>query len=307
MAGPVMIRIILNGKKADLYAVRSAVSILRQESSSVEVRVTWEHGDGERLVNEASREGVQRIVAAGGDGTLNEVINGLAKLERDRRPELAIMPLGTANDFAAACAVPADPLDALRLALNGTTTPIDIVQANDRYFINIATGGFGAQVTANTPVQLKNFLGGGAYALSAVVKSLNFASSQGRLLAEDVELEGSAILGAICNGRQAGGGQVLAPDAYIDDGLLDVMIILSFPFTEVGQVIQELMDSSVTGKFVKRFRSKWVESWPEQIRTVNLDGEPYAVDHIHFGVLPKEVQLVLPEDCPCLTGGEVHR
>jgi len=82
--------------------MRSAVSILRKESSRIEVRVTWEHGDGERLVNEASRDGIQRIVAAGGDGTLNEVVNGMAKLDSKKRPELAIMPLGTANDFATA-------------------------------------------------------------------------------------------------------------------------------------------------------------------------------------------------------------
>lgn len=69
----------------------------------IEVRVTWEHCDAERLVNEASRDGIQRIVTAGGDGTLNEVVSGLAKLDSDKRPELAIMPLGTANDFATAC------------------------------------------------------------------------------------------------------------------------------------------------------------------------------------------------------------
>jgi len=294
-----MIRIILNGKKADLDDVRSAVAILRQESSTIEVRVTWEHGDGERLVNEASRDGIQRIVAAGGDGTINEIINGLAKLEKVRRPELAIMPLGTANDFAAGCALPLIPLDALRLALHGKTRAIDIVQANDRYFVNVASGGFGSQITADTPVPLKNFLGGGAYALTAVIRSLNFSPSQGRLSAQDIEMEGAAVVGAICNGRQAGGGQVLAPDAYIDDGLLDIMVILSFPFTDVGQVIQEIMSPS-SGKYVKRFRSQWVESWPQQTRSVNLDGEPYEADHIRFDILPQEIQLVLPENCPCI-------
>ena len=295
-----MIRIILNGKKAGLNEIRSAVSILRKESSRIEVRVTWEHGDGERLVNEASRDGIQRIVAAGGDGTLNEVVNGMAKLDSKKRPELAIMPLGTANDFATACKIPLNPSDALRLAVHGTAQAIDIVQANDKYFVNVASGGFGAQVAANTPVQLKNFLGGGAYALSAVVKSLTFTHSQGRLSAQDIDMEGSAIMGAVCNGRQAGGGQILAPDAYINDGLLDVMIILTFPFTDVSQVIQEILNPSSEGKYVKRFRTKWVESWPQQTSSVNLDGEPYNANHIRFDVLPKKIQLVIPKDCPCI-------
>ncbi len=296
-----MIRIILNGKKADLNEVRSAISLLRNEPTTVEVRVTWEHGDAERLVQEASQEGIQRIVAAGGDGTLNEVVNGMAKLDSNKRPELAILPLGTANDFASACTIPQDPLGALRLAVHGTPKAIDIVQANDRYFVNIASGGFGAQVSADTPVQLKNFLGGGAYALSAVVKSLNFFNpGQGRLSAEGVDLELSAIVAVVCNGRMAGGGQILAADAYINDGLLDIMIILAFPLIDAAQVIQEVRNPSSSGKYVKRFRSKWVEAWPDQARSVNLDGEPYKSNHIRFDVLSEAIQLVLPKNCPCL-------
>jgi len=283
-----------------LDEIRSAVSIVRKESLGIEVRVTWEHGDGERLVNEASRDGIRRIVAAGGDGTLNEIVNGLAKLDRGRRPELAIMPLGTANDFAAACAIPPDPLASLRLAVHGTGKAIDIVQANDRYFINVASGGFGAQVTAETPAQLKNFLGGGAYALSAVIKSLNFTHSQGRLSAENVEMEGSAIIAAICNGRQAGGGQILAPKAYINDGLLDILVILAFPLADVSQVLQEILNPSSAGKYVKRFQTQWLESWPDKTRSINLDGEPFKTDHIRFDIIPKEIQLVSPEDCPCI-------
>jgi lipid kinase YegS len=290
----------LNGKKADLEEVRAAVASLREESSKIEVRVTWEHGDGARLVREASREGISRIIAAGGDGTLNEVVNGLANLNRDSRPELAVMPLGTANDFASACHIPENPHDALLLALHGRSIPVDIARANERYFINVATGGFVSQVTADVPEILKNFLGGGAYALAAVVKSLDFTPSSGKLAAENIELEGSAVAGAVCNCRQAGGGQILAPDAWINDGLLDVMIILTFPFSEVGQVIQEHLNPSSMGQYIKRFRTKWVESWPHEKRRVNLDGEPYEADHIRFEVMPGEIQLVLPEDCPCI-------
>ncbi len=296
-----MIRIILNGKKADLNEVRSAISLLRNESTKVEVRSTWEHGDGERLVQEASHDGVQRIVAAGGDGTLNEIVNGMAKLDSNKRPELAILPLGTANDFASACTIPQDPLEALRLAEHGTPKAVDIVRANDRYFINIASGGFGAQVSADTPVQLKNFLGGGAYALSAVIKSLNFFfPGKGRISAEGVDMGGAAIVAAVCNGRMAGGGQTLAADAYINDGLVNIMLILAFPLRDAGQVIQEVLNPSSSGKYVKRFCSKWVEIWPDQDRSVNLDGEPYKSDHIRFDVLPEAIQLVLPKDCPCL-------
>ncbi len=295
-----MIRMILNGKKAHLEEIRMAVELLRAESFNIEVRVTWEYGDAQRFVAEASREGVQRIVAAGGDGTLNEVVNGLAKLEKEKRPQLAILPLGTANDFATACAIPVYPLEALRLALEGESHPVDIVKANEKYFINVASGGFGAEVSAETPVQLKNFLGGGAYTLSAVLKALNYSHREGKLLAEGIELEGSALIAVVCNGSQALGGHVLAPNAYIDDWLLDLLVIISFTLYDIAQVVQEVIDTESDGKYVKRFRSRWVESWPKSTRSVNLDGEPYLNEHIRFEIVPQAIQLVLPKNCPCI-------
>jgi lipid kinase YegS len=295
-----MIRIILNGKKASMEEIREAVSILREESYAIEVRVTWEYGDAVRFVKEASREGIERIVSAGGDGTLNEVVNGLAQLPKDQRPQLAILPLGTANDFATAGELPHYPLEALRLALEGEAVSIDIVRANERYFINVATGGIGAQITVETPPELKNFLGGGAYTLSAVMKALSFEHSHGKMISENGELEGAFIASALCNGRQAGGGQLLSPKAYINDGLLDVVIILEFSLVDVAQVVSELLDPTIKGEFVKRFQTTWVESIPKNMRFVNLDGEPYEAEKIHFEILPKEIEVVLPKGCPCI-------
>ena len=295
-----MIRIILNGKKANMEEIREAVSILREEFHIIEVRVTWEYGDAARLVKEASRDGVRCIVAAGGDGTINEVINALALLPKEQRPQVAILPLGTANDFATACEIPHYPLEALRLALEGKPVSIDIVRANERYFVNVATGGIGAQITAETSSELKNFLGGGAYTLSAVMKALSFEHSHGKMISEDRELEGAFIASALCNGRQAGGGQLLSPNAYINDGLLDAVVILEFSLIDVAQVVSELLDPAIEGKFVKRFQTTWVESIPENMRFVNLDGEPYEVEKIHFEILPKEIEMILPKNCPCL-------
>ena len=103
------IRILLNGKKAGLEPVRSAIFKAR-EAGTVEVRSTWEAGDVERMVSEAIADGCTRLVAGGGDGTVNELTDALLKLDADKRPELAVMPLGTANDFATGCGIPGDPL-----------------------------------------------------------------------------------------------------------------------------------------------------------------------------------------------------
>jgi hypothetical protein len=101
-------RLILNGKKADRPDVREVVKAVRNAGHDLDVRVTWERGDAVRLVAEAAREGVSRVIAGGGDGSVNEVANGLMAVDVATRPALGILPLGTANDFATACRVPAE-------------------------------------------------------------------------------------------------------------------------------------------------------------------------------------------------------
>ena len=296
-----VMRVILNGKKANRPDVRDAIYRLRDEGHTVEVRVTWEKGDMQRFVDEAHRDGVTRIVAGGGDGSINEAVNALMELPAQSRPALGILPLGTANDFATAAEVPFLPYDALHLALTGDAYKVDAVRANDRYFVNVASSGFGAQVVAETPPSLKNFLGGGAYTLSAVIKALNFTAHEGRLVAEGVDIKGRSIAGVVCNGRQAGGGQMLAPYAFIDDGFIDIVVILEFPLIDLGQVLSELYDYNRSGTYVKRYKKTWVESIAERKAPVNLDGEPYMADRIRFEVVPDALRMVLPRECPMLS------
>jgi len=296
-----MITIILNGKKAGMPLVREAITALRKEVDGVEVRVTYEFGDVARFMNEALQNGVKRIVIGGGDGSVNEVVNAMAKLPRDERPELAILPLGTANDFATACQIPLKSLEALRFAVSGSTTPVDIVKANDRHFMNMATAGFGAQVTVDTPVELKNFLGGGAYTLTGVLKAIDFVPYVTNISSPKHSFDGlNIVAGAICNGKQAGGGQVLAPGALINDGLLDVVSISAFKLVDIAQVIDEINNPSGNGDFIKYVQTPWLESTSELPIPVNLDGEPYSSKKIRFEVVPLAIDLVIPKESPCL-------
>lgn len=293
------IRILLNGKKAGLELVRSAIYKAR-ESGVVEVRSTWESGDIQRLVQEAVNDGCQRLVVGGGDGTVNEITNALLKLPENERPELAVLPLGTANDFSTACMIPSDPLAALTLAQTGRAHPIDVVKANKFYFINVASSGFGAQITANTPVALKNFLGGGAYTISGLVQALNFTPFYGTIRIPQEVISANIIVGAVCNGKQAGGGQQLAPMARINDGFIDLVALTEFTAEDVSQVIQELVETTVGGKHVKRYRVPWVEWESEFDMPINLDGEPISTKKIRFEVMPLAIKLVLPENCPMI-------
>jgi len=295
-----MIRIILNGKKAGYVSVRSAISMLREERGDIEVRVTYEYGDVVRFVTEAIEDGVKRLVIGGGDGSVNEMVDAMAKFPREQRPELAILPLGTANDFATACQIPLDSLEALRLAVSGSCTSVDIAKANERHFINIATAGFGAAVTVDTPVELKNILGGGAYALTGMFKAIGFVPYAGKMKTPFLESEGTGLVAAICNGRQAGGGQVLAPNAYINDGLLDVLVIKEVLNADLSTLLDEIKNPSRTGRYITYFQTPWIESEFKELIPINLDGEPYQNKKIYIEVVPSAIDLVLPVSCPCL-------
>ncbi|MFY8274847.1 lipid kinase YegS [Pseudoalteromonas sp. SSDWG2] len=295
------VRIIVNGKKAGQEAFRRAVSRARaQLHNDISVRVTWEYGDVHRFVNESIDEGIPRLIIAGGDGSVNEAVDALMQHSHSTRPELAIIPMGTANDFATACAIPNNYYAALLFAVENNSVDIDVAKANDRYFINVASGGFGAQVTNDTPVELKNFLGGGAYTLTGLVQAINFKPYAGKLTTPLTRYETNMIVGAICNGRQAGGGQQLAPNAYLNDGLLDIVALLEFPISAVNQVITELKDNTIDGEYVMRLKSAWVEYECEHPGPLNLDGEPYPSRHIRFEVCANELRLVLGPDCPCI-------
>ena len=221
-------RLILNGKSAGDDAVREAVSALRDSGVRLDVRVTWEGGDAERYVAEAIADGVDVVIAGGGDGTLSEVATTLAHRDESAEalPALALLPLGTANDFASACGIPADPEAALRLVRDGAALPMDLLKldANGQahWAANLASGGFGTEVTTETHEGLKKLLGGLAYVVTGLSKLGRIEPQRARLRGPGFAWEGEFIALGIGNGRQAGGGQALCPEALIDDGLLDV-------------------------------------------------------------------------------------
>jgi lipid kinase YegS len=291
--------LIINGKAAGNGELREGVAALREAGHRVEVRVTWERGDARRWSAEADQAEV--IVAVGGDGTLNEVVHGLLDRPVARRPAIGIVPLGTANDFASGCGIPRDPQDAFELCATGAAVPIDVGRANDHWFINAASSGFGAEVTANTPSELKRLLGGAAYTLMGAILAINFKPAQGRLVLPDGELRGSSVVAIIGNGRQAGGGQRVAPKALINDGLLDVLVIREIPAAGLLQAVRELQALEHDGEYIFYRQTPWAEFHPDHPVPINLDGEPVSFDSVRYEAVSGALQFIAPPDCPQLT------
>ena len=297
------LRLVLHGKQAQNPAVRAAVATARAAGHRIEVRVTWEAGDGTRLAEEASRLGIERVAAGGGDGTINEVAAGLLSARGgDRGPALCIVPLGTANDFAHACRVPLEPSAALHLATTATPRRIDVGRVAGRPFINMATGGFGTEVTVETRPELKKALHGAAYLITGLTHLSELRSVKARLTGPEFSWSGELLVLAVGNGRQAGGGHVLCPDARVDDGLLDLGILPDVPHGQRGGALRELLHDGKVAlwRHAVTARLPWVELTADEPVQVNLDGEPISGKTLRFEVLAGALDACLPEEAPVL-------
>lgn len=299
-------RLILNGKSAGDDDLRAAVQTLRETGIALDVRVTWEDGDAERYVAEAIADGVDTVIAAGGDGTLSEVATTLAHRDAtaDALPSLGLVPLGTANDFATAAGIPDGPLAALQLVREVVAAPLDLlrIDADDgiHWCANLASGGFGTEVTVETDEGLKKMLGGLAYLITGIARLGRIDPLQARLRGPDFAWEGDLIALGIGNGRQAGGGQALCPDALVDDGQLDLTIVPDLSgdvAATVGTLIKEGKHAALD-RVATRIRLPWVELASDEPLTLNLDGEPVASRRFRVDCVAGRVRMHLPLACP---------
>ncbi|QJT81580.1 lipid kinase YegS [Kosakonia sp. MUSA4] len=290
--------LILNGKSAGDETLRAAIALLRDEGMDIQVRVTWEKGDAGRYVKEAQQLGVDTVIAGGGDGTINEVATALVNCTGDNIPALGILPLGTANDFATSAGIPEALEKALQLAIVGKAVAIDIARVNDKTcFINMATGGFGTRITTETPEKLKAALGGVSYLIHGLLRLDKLKADRCEIRGEDFQWQGDALVIGIGNGRQAGGGQQLCPQALINDGLLHLRI---FTGEELLPALLTTLTQPDDNPHIIDGKSAWFEvSAPHEI-TFNLDGEPLRGEHFRIEVLPNALQCRLPPDCPLL-------
>lgn len=289
--------LILHGKQALNAEVRAAVQERREEGWQLDVRVTWEAGDAQRLVNEALQAGYPTLIAGGGDGTLRDVAEAMALAKT--KASLALLPLGTANDFAHAAGIGLDPRIALAL-LDTPAQPIDLGEVDGQVFLNMATGGFGSNVTANTSEDLKRVLGGAAYFLTGLTRFAEVQSSFGRFTGPDFQWEGEFLALGIGNGRQAGGGHVLCPQAQVNDGLLDVCIVPAA--ADVVGTLGTLLSGGINGlqSVALSARLPWLEVEAPEGLDLNLDGEPMESRKLRFAAMPAALRVHLPEDSPLL-------
>ena len=299
------VRVIVNGKNEGEPALEEAVQWARRHGHRIELRITRETGDAGRFAAEKTDAPADIIAAAGGDGTVNEVLNGLMTVSGFPKPALAIIPLGTANDLAIGCGIPQDePAKALQLAWEGRPRRVDVGRANDRHFLNVASGGFAADVAGKTPASIKNVLGGAAYAVTGLLSAGSITPYRSQLILPDEQWEGDLIVITVGNGRQAGGGFPVAPKAALDDGLLDLMVIHDAGLLQSREVLNKMREAHVgeedTYLFYKQVPAFRLEL--EREMRLDVDGEPLSDTRFDFSILPRRLTLMLPAETPLCWG-----
>jgi len=295
------VRIVLIVKPGSVEEVRVGVEKLRSAGHEVSARVTFETGDAQQFAREAADSGIDVVVAAGGDGTVNEVVNGLVLGGRPgagSAPRLAILPLGTANDLAAGLGIPlGDPEAALAVAVAGLPFPVDVPTVNGRCFLNVSTGGFGTEATDDAPQGLKNVLGPIAYLLTGVREFVRLQPSTACFVAGDETLhDGEFLVFAVGNARRTGGGMHLTVDAEMDDRLLDVCIVEHMGHLEFARIAPQLRAGGHVDHPRVTYRkvpSLHIDA-ADQI-SVNADGESVSDRRFEYAFAPGRLTLMVPE------------
>ena len=258
-------------------------------------------GDAQSAAEEWS-EGL--LIVVGGDGTVNEVINGLGRAGFPRDVTLAVRPTGTGNDLAATLAIPNDPEGAGDAIRRGRVRTLDVARirsegVGERFFINVSTGGFGAETSGLADEEMKSRWGKLTYFRASLEKARDFDVREVRVTLDGEERKVRAVNVAVGNCRYAGGGWLAAPKANPEDGLLDLVIIEDVGLKEVLALAPAaLAKSDYLGKegvFFARAEEIRVETHPGELE-FTADGELIGDEPAEFEIIPHALKVVVGPD-----------
>jgi len=291
-----------NADMGNAWKLASALRPIVEEFGGADWAGTVYPTHGIELATQAANEGYELIIAAGGDGTIQEVINGLMEVSKEKRPRLGIVPLGSGNDFAFAANVPEQPSEALRQAFKGKPHPVDIgliesKSGRRQYWDNVLGIGFDAKVTIRThtlPV-IRGFL----MYFTAVLQTIAF-NHEAPLMQIKTDQESwseETMMIVICNGPREGGGFLVAPEAVIDDGLFHYAAITKVSRPMMLRLVPEVMNGT-HGRFkqVRMGTLRKLELQADAPLRIHIDGETFAgfgsdVRSLKVEIIPSAIEI----------------
>ncbi|MBM7542172.1 diacylglycerol kinase [Amphibacillus cookii] len=289
-------RIIYNptsGREAFKNKLPDVLAKFEQAGYETSAHATTGIGDA----TEAARIAVTRhfdvIVAVGGDGTINEVVTGIS--DADQRPRLGIIPAGTTNDFARALNIPKAIDKAVDIILANHTCKLDVGRVNEHYFVNIAGGGKLTEVSYEVPSKLKTMLGQLAYFMKGVELAPRLRPIQTRIEYDGDVFEGEIMMFLIANTNSVGGFEKLAPDAKMDNGLFDLLVLKK---SNVAELVRVLSAATRGAHFddanVFHARAKDINVYTEEKMQLNIDGEYGGLLPGKFTNLKQHIEYFVP-------------
>ena len=293
------------GQRSPRRSLEEAMEVLEGAGWSVRLFEAAQLGDSTRLARQAVKDGVQVAIAAGGDGTVNAVANGLVGSD----VALGVLPVGTGNVWAKELGFPSwvPPYrHALREAAQGLVDAsvryIDVGRANDRYFLLWVGVGFDAEVAHEVEplIEIKRHFGNVLYAVSGLSLALNFAGTRSTLVVDGRSLRRRVVMIVVSNVQLYGGGLFkLAPAAHLDDGHLDV-----FVFRGRGTLAMFHHFFSVLTQYhmqdpqMNHYRARCIEVYPDRPLAVQVDGDAHGQTPLKVEVVPRALKALVPPSAP---------
>jgi diacylglycerol kinase (ATP) len=290
-------RVIVNpvaGRGAALTKLPLVNERLRRRWATVDIAVTLGKGDAESLAREAAERGYTQIVTMGGDGTLNEALNGVKQSGRLADITFAVVPFGTGNDFARALGI--DDVDrALEAISAGEAQAVDVGSLNGRLFINASAGGFVAEVSDAVSNELKSLAGRFAYLIAGTGVLMDYEPVGAQLTIDGGVAEALSQLHmfVISNAQTIGGGHVVAPRAQIADGLLDVCVVHSTTTADFVALLRRIsVGEHLTDEHVIYRQARSVAIAFDRPIKLNTDGEVFETRHGSYEAQARSVRFL---------------
>lgn len=297
MAGTV--KVILN-PHGGRWTGQAKIDIVEQALQAAKVdydlKPTSRPEEGVELAQRAAQEGWPIVAAAGGDGTINQVLNGLLQVgEIAEPPLLGLIPVGTANDLADGLGLPRDLKAACARLVAGRSRLIDLGQVNDRYFVNNSAVGLEAVVTA-THDQMRWFQGKHRYLLAALKVILSMESWHMKIAWDNGEYDGPALLVSVGNNSRTGGSFYMTPNALMDDGLIDFIYGAGLNRLQ----LLHLLPKTFSGNHIHHPAIAYLQTTTLSIiadppTPIQADGEiiDSQATHIKYRILPQKLRVIV--------------
>lgn len=256
---------------------------------------TTRAGDATEAARTACELGFDLIIAVGGDGTVSEVLNGIADFEA--RPHLGIIPMGTVNDFASALYIPSDIKSAVETIINGRAMFVDIGKMNNKYFMNIAGGGKITEVSYEAPSKLKAVLGPLAYYIKGIEILPQITSTNIRIEYDENVFEGEVMLFLIGLTNSIGGFDKLVPNAKFNDGKFSLLIVEDVSLVELARI----MTMAARGDHLKHDKVHYAKASDIRVSSydevqLNLDGEFGGLLPARFVNYQQHIAILVPDE-----------